>query len=284
MIEFIHSFSNREISIAIWFVVIFVSLLILSKSFKLVGSTLKILFSVQLTPHYLVLISYFTLILYLLQQTILWEENLWKDFIIWCVAFGFYSFFITSNIYTNKDLFKQFWRIFSLTIFVDFFINYFTFSLVWEIILIPVLSFIAILQFFTEYHMQKKGDYSRVNNFLKSILSISGFALFFYCVYRLAFNYKDFLSDNSLKTFLLPVILSILYFPVIAFYAAFHKIDNIFREINRYQFIDSTRKRKIKLATIIYGNLNLDKLTRIRRWDKKEIQSSGDVFGYIKKI
>lgn len=284
MNNFLNSFSTREISIAIWFIIIFVGLIILSKSYKSFGLVVKAFFAKQLIPHYLVIIGYFTLVLYLLKQTILWEENLLKDFIIWCVAFGFYSFFITNKIHTNKDLFRQFWKIFSITIFVDFFLNYFTFSLVWEIILIPVLSFIAILQFFTEYHMQKKGDYSRVNNFLKSILSISGFALFFYCVYRLTLHYKDFLSDNSLKTFLLPVILSILYFPVIAFYAAFHKIDNIFKEINRYQFIDSTRKRKIKLATTIYGNINLDKLTRIRRWDKREIQSNDDIFEYVRQL
>src|SRR5690606_24324771 len=136
-------------------------------------------------------------------------------------------------------------------------------------------------QVFTQYNLDKEG-YLQVNKILKFILSVSGFALFFYCVYSLTFNYKDFLSDNSLKTFLLPVILSILYFPVIVFYAAFHKIDNIFREINRYQFIDNTRKGKIKLATIIYGNINLNKLTRIRRWDKKEKQSNENIFNYIK--
>jgi hypothetical protein len=134
MNDFLDSFSNREISIATWFVVIFGGMIILSKSFRSFGLVIKAFFAKQLIPHYLVIIGYFTLILYLLKQTILWEESLWKDFIIWCVAFGFYSFFITNKIHTNKDLFKQFWRIFSLTIFVDFFLNYFTFSLVWEII------------------------------------------------------------------------------------------------------------------------------------------------------
>lgn len=283
MIEFFYSFSNREISIAIWFVIIFGGLIILSKSFKLVGSFIKTLFSMNLIPLYLVLISYFTLILYLLKQTILWEENLWKDFIIWCIAFGFYSFFITNKIQTNKGLFGHFLKIFSLTIFVDFFLNYFTFSLVWEIVIIPFLTFIGVLQIFTQYHLERAG-YLQVNKILKFILSISGFALFFYCIYRLTFSYKDFLSNDSLKTFLLPVILSVLYFPLIAFYSAYHKYENIFREVDRYQFIDQKRKRNIKLATIIYGNLNLDKLTRIRRWDKKEIQSNGDIFHYIRKL
>ncbi len=92
------------------------------------------------------------------------------------------------------------------------------------------------------------------------------------------------MTSNSLNTFFLPVILSVLYFVVNAFYLANYKFDNIFREVNRYQFIDKKRKRNIKLATIIYGNLNLDKLTRIRRWDKKEIKSNGDIFEYVRQL
>lgn len=283
MIDFLNSFSNREISIAIWFVIIFGGLIILSKSFKSFGLVIIAFFAKQLVVHYLVIIAYIYLLYFSLNRTILWEDHLFKDFIIWSIAFGFYSFFITNKIQTNKGLFGHFMKIFSLTIFVDFFLNYFTFNLVWEIVIIPFLTFIGVLQIFTQYHLERAG-YLQVNKILKFILSLSGFALFFYCIYRLTFSYKDFLSNDSLKTFLLPVILSVLYFPLIAFYSAYHKYENIFREVDRYQFIDQKRKRNIKLATIIYGNLNLDKLTRIRRWDKKEIQSNGDIFHYIRKL
>ena len=283
MRDFLNSLSNREISIIIWSILLFCGLLILGKSFKSFGSVIKSFFAKQLIPHYVVICGYIALIFYLIKQTILWEKNLFKDFIIWCVAFAFYSFFTTNKIQTNKDLFKYFWKIFSLTIFVDFFLNYFTFSLGWELVIIPFITFIGVLQFYTEYHIERNG-YLRVNNILKFILSISGFTFLIYCIYQLLIGYREILSNNSLKAFILPVILSVLFFPIITFYSALIKIENIFIEVNRYRFITNNRKRKIKLAILIFGNFNLDKLSRIRKWDKKEIQSSEDILNYIRKL
>lgn len=283
MNEFLDSLSNREISITIWSILLFCGLLILSKSFKSFGSVIKSFFAKQLIPHYVVICGYINLIFYLIKQTILWEENLLKDFIIWSVAFGFYSFFTINKIQTNKDLFKYFWKIFSLTIFVDFFLNYFTFSLGWELVIIPIITFIGVLQFYTEYHIERNG-YLRVNKLLNYILSVSGLLFLIYCIYQLLIGYREILSNNSLKAFILPVILSVLFFPIITFYSALIKIENIFIEVNRYRFITNNRKRKIKLAILIFGNFNLDKLSRIRKWDKKEIQSSEDILNYIRKL
>ena len=62
------------------------------------------------------------------------------------------------------------------------------------------------------------------------------------------------------------------------------KYENIFQEINRYRFLDKKRKLKIKLMVIIYGKLNLDKLDRIRNWDKKELKDSSNIFKYLKSV
>ena len=70
----------------------------------------------------------------------------------------------------------------------------------------------------------------------------------------------------------------------LTFYSALITIENIFIEVNRYRFITTDRKRKMKLAILIFGNFNLDKLSRIRKWDKKEIQSSEDILNYIRKL
>jgi hypothetical protein len=48
MNDFLNSFSNREISIAIWLVIIFGGLIILSKSFKSFGLVIKAFFAKQL--------------------------------------------------------------------------------------------------------------------------------------------------------------------------------------------------------------------------------------------
>lgn len=283
MTDFLNSFSNREIAIAFWLVVIFVWFLFKVNNFKSFVSLIKVFFAKKLVFHYMVIIIYLILILNLLKKTVLWEDFFIKDFLLWCIGFGFYSFFTSTKIQCNKHLYNNFFKVFSITIFVDFFLNYFTFSLGWELIIIPILSFFAIIEIYTKMNLDKEG-YKQLNKVSKFVLSIAGFGIFFYCIYQLFFEYEELLSNSSLKGFLLPVILSVLYFPLLAFYPALLKVDNIFMEVNRYKFIDSKRKWKIKIATIIFGNFNLDKLTRIRKWDKREIQSNDKIFDYIRKL
>lgn len=59
------------------------------------------------------------------------------------------------------------------------------------------------------------------------------------------------------------------------------KYENIFNEMTG-TVLENNRKLKIKLAILMYGNLNLDKLDRIRNWDKKELKDSSDIFKYFK--
>lgn len=223
------------------------------------------------------------LMIQILNKTIFWETYLFKDFTIWLVGFAMVSFFNINKINTNSELLKRFLKIFSTTIIIDFIINFFTFNLGWELIIIPVVSFIAILQYFAEINKEKPG-YEKVSSFLKWVLTIIGFSLLGYVIHKLYHNYNEILKINNLKSFLLPVILSVLYFPILLLFASIMKYENIFNEINRYRFLENNRKLKIKLAILMYGNLNLDKLDRIRNWDKKELKDSSDIFKYLKSV
>jgi len=49
-------------------------------------------------------------------------------------------------------------------------------------------------------------------------------------------------------------------------------------------FIHYKRKRKIKMAIIIYGNFNIDKLNRIKNWDKNELKDNSNIFLYINSL
>jgi len=281
--EILNSLSNREIATLFWMIVIFTVLIYFSKSSKAFLGVVKALFARKLVYCYIVIVVYLFLMIQILNKTIFWEAYLFKDFTIWLVGFAMVSFFSITKINTNSELIKRFLKIFSATIIIDFIINFFTFNLGWELIIIPVVSFIAILQYFAEINKEKAG-YEKVSSFLKWVLTIIGFSLLGYVIHKLYHNYNEILKINNLKSFLLPVILSVLYFPILLLFASIMKYENIFNEINRYRFIESNRKLKIKLAVLMYGNLNLDKLDRIRNWDKKELKDSSDIFKYLKSV
>lgn len=281
--EIINSLSNREIAILFWMVIILTVLIYISKSSKAFFGVVKAFFDRKLVYCYIIIGAYLFLVIKILNKTIFWEAYLFKDFAIWFVGFAMVSFFSINKINTNSELVKRFLKIFSATIIIDFSINFFTFNLGWELIIIPVVSFIAILQYFAEINKEKTG-YEKVSSFLKWVLTIIGFSLLGYVIHKLYHNYNQILKINNVKSFLIPVILSVLYFPIILLFASVMKYENIFQEINRYRFLDKKRKLKIKLMVIIYGKLNLDKLDRIRNWDKKELKDSSNIFKYLKSV
>lgn len=281
--EILNSFSNREIATLLWLVVIFSVLIFISKSSKAFFNLIKAFFNRKLVYCYIIIGGYLFLVIQILNKTIFWEAYLFKDFAIWLVGFAMVSFFTINKIKTNSELVKQFLKIFSATIIFDFIINFFTFALGWELIIIPVVSFIAILQYFAESNKEKPG-YEKVSSFLKWVLTIVGFSILGYVINKLYHNYNEIITINNVKSFLIPVILSVLYFPIILLFASVMKYENIFQEINRYRFLDKKRKLKIKLTIIICGNLNLDKLDRLRYWDKKELKDSSNIFKYLNSV
>jgi hypothetical protein len=283
MNEFFNSISTREISLLFWGFLFLGTILVLSKGYKDLGYLIKLIFSKILIYCYIFIGLYISLIYFLLKKTIFWDSYLIKDFVLWCIGFALVSLFNSNSVNSNLRAFTKFKNIFSLTIFADFFINFFTFELWWELIFIPIVSFIGILKIFTDLNIEKEG-YSRVNKFLKELLSIIGIFLFAYCSYRLYYNYNEIIDNKSVKSFLLPVILSVLYFPVILFLASFHRYQTLFNILNRSLFISYKRKREIKTAVILYGNINIDKLNKIESWDKNELKNNTNIFDYIKFI
>lgn len=283
MNEFLNSISTREIAILFWSVICFGVLLYLSKDYKSIGNIIKQLFSKIFIYCYILIGSYIALIYFLIKKTIFWDSYLIKDFVLWCITFVLISLFTSNSVNTNLKLLTKLKNIFSITIFADFFINFFTFELGWELVYIPIVSLIGILKVYTDFHLEKEG-YAQVNKALNNLLSTIGLVTITYCMYKLYLNYNEIIDNKSIKTFLLPIILSVLYFPLIVFFACFYKYENLYYSLKSWMFISNSRKRKIKIAIMINGNINIDKLNRIKNWDKYELKNNTNVFKYINSL
>lgn len=78
MIEFFRAFSNREIAIIIWLIVFFV--FGVYKAPKQIIEVLKAIFSKTFITFYFIFLTYSTLIIWLLNKMMMWENALYKDF------------------------------------------------------------------------------------------------------------------------------------------------------------------------------------------------------------
>lgn len=108
--------------------------------------------------------------------------------------------FNVTSLKNYKDFKLIIVKLFSISLFSEFLIGFFNFSLLGELILIPIVTYISLLYFYADYNKKKEG-YLTVSNFLNSLLSIIGISILIYVVCKLITNGKDLLSISNLKSF-----------------------------------------------------------------------------------
>lgn len=286
MTEFFKLLSNREISILIWTFLIFGILIISSKgSFGKLLNVIKALFSKKFIPFYITFFVYFFLIIFLLNRFSIWEFGLYKDFIYWFLTTGLVLFFNANNLNSIKDFVKVILTATSLTIILEFIIGFYNFSLIWELIIIPFVTFISLLSLVAE---MKNDDPNTkvVAKILKGILTIIGFGILFYGIYQLLTNYTDFFTLSNLKSFLLPPVFTLLFLPLIYFTVLYIKYERAFMNLRRYKFLAEDRKKKIRISILRYANINfsyIENANKIILFNKRELQNESDIKRYLRK-
>jgi len=286
MIEFLKLLSNREISIIIWLLLIFIVLTASSKgSFGKFLLVLKALFAKKIIPFYIGIGIYLALIVTLFNKFGVWEFSLYKDFVYWFLTTGMVLFFSVSDLNTYKDFFKIILTATSLTIILEFIVGFYNFSLIWELILIPTLTFISILAFLAEMKKEDR-SYKLVANFLKNVLAVLGFGFLIYGFYQLISNYNEFFTLSNLKSFLLPPIFTTLFLPFIYYVVLYVKYERVFGNLRRYKFLSDKRKKNIRLAILRYANIGLYRIesaNKIVLFNKRELQNEIDIKSFLRK-
>jgi len=146
----------------------------------------------------------------LLKQINYWNTSLLKDTILWIVFSGVVLLF---RFTTTKDHEYQFRRLvfdnLKLVIVLEFIMNTYTFSLVGEIIFIPILSMIVMVSTYSNYHE----EYESVAKITDWFLAFVGFAVLAYAMTKAFSDLKNFGDLDTIRSFLLPIILAFSFIP-----------------------------------------------------------------------
>jgi len=209
-------FSNREISIIIWLTIFLLFAFAKKGVLKSFEHLISTLFQQRIIDTILLMIIYIELLILGLALVGFWKLSLLKDTILWTAFVGFFLLMKTNKInsengYLNsilKDSLKG-------IVIIEFITNFYNFSLVVELILIPIMTFIGISQVFT----QDKPEHKPVARLFSGITSLFGVIVLIYTIYRISQEFGEFANLSTLKNFLLPIILTILYLPFLYFVA-----------------------------------------------------------------
>jgi hypothetical protein len=269
MNDFIKSLSTREISILIWLIISFsIFILISQKAFL---NVLRFLFHYKIISALFTYLIYCSGIIYILFELDYWNLDLLKDTIIWFLSTGIIIFFNINKIEKTDYFIKIINDNLKIIIFLEFVINFYTFGIITELIVVPTITLIIIVYEYSKYTMHKNPKHINANKFLQFILSLFTVFIFSHIIYKIIFDYKQLFTNSNIKSLYLPILLTILSFPFYYFLALIMIYEEFFVRIN-FMFSSKKIRRQVKKNILLNANFNLNKLTKIKNsFEKKQV-------------
>lgn len=255
-------FSTRKIATGVWICIIFFFLVASKKFRKHLFSLTKKASSPKLVMPFVFLSLYLVLILLLSSKLPFWEHKFIKDYLLWFFLVGVPICF---NALINKpQLQKIFLNVISFTVILEFIISTFTFPLYVELLLLPLLSLITLLYVFSS----RSPDNQSVEKLLGRLLVIIGFIILGSALFQAYNTYEVFSWSDSLVSFSIPIILSLLFIPATLCFALFSAYEMAFIKINFLFEHDKKLNKQFKLIIVRECKFSYDK---IRYLEKKII-------------
>ncbi len=153
--------TNRELASLIWIAVLLVVTMTRASGRASIVGVLNAFLNIKIIVPLLLFAAYVAGWVWLAEYIGLWEGVLIKDTIIWFVVAGLPLFMQSTQVGQDEDFFhRSLRRIFSLTIFLEFFLNIMGFSLLTEIVVLPIITVFTLMPIVVgkkpEYAQQKR--------------------------------------------------------------------------------------------------------------------------------
>jgi len=272
-------FNNREIALFLW-----ISVIVLAVLFSKIRKSLVPIIQILTNRIFLIIFSlvgaYLFGIILLLKNLDVWQNANLKDVLFWLFSVGIILVFKINDAKCNAYFKGIFFSAIKWTIVLEFVVNLYSFSILTEIIILPVLVFLAAIQAVAK--LEEK--YKVVSKFLHNVIAIAGLSIFSYSLYKTIVNFDDVLTFQNLVAFLLPSTITILFIPFVYFLALYSTYESYFIHLD-FMTIKQKKVKEVKKLILRIANINLDKLLRIKKnFEKRVFYDDTDLKLYIHSI
>jgi hypothetical protein len=252
------TFNNRELATIIWAGGFFAWALSKAAIRSSVKDLTKAFLSITV-PLLLMLVYVFGLI-YVFRSFGLWKVSNLKDTILWFVGGALVMLVIKNK--AGKDKFFRNTAISSVALIVvlEFVVNLYVFKFWIEMITVPLMTLVFAMKAMAELDRQ----YKIIERFLESIMMIYGVAVLLFTVFAISADFSEFATLETLKSFLLPPVLTVCFLPFIYIFALFATYQSVFVRLGVFND-DRELLRYAKKRIIIRFHANLRGLSKWNR-------------------
>jgi hypothetical protein len=250
-------FSTREIATIIWLTVLIAFLFAYKHTRNSALSVIKVACSKQLVIPFVFVFTHAIGLTFLFSLTAIWKYAYIKDIAEWVLFAGVPTCFGAVSMKNGHNYFK---RIvidnLKLVVLVEFFVSTFTFNIVVEIVLIPILTILFLLDAIAK----TKEEFKSVKKLMSCLLILIGLMILGLSMKNAINDYSSLAIVDTLVSFFIPLVLSILFLPVAYGFAVYAKYQMIFIRMSFKETDDKKIRvlhswKAIKVCALSYSKL-----------------------------
>ena len=192
----------------------------------------------------------------------IWENIYIKDIVIWFVFSGLiYCMNAVSSEADETYIKKNLKDNFKFTMILEFFISIFTFNICIELVLIPTIFIITIINVVAE----RKEEYRHIHKLLDYVLAIAAFWIFIETI-KIGINqYKQLNVINTLISFMIPIVYLIMIIPLEYFLELYAKYEVLFVRMTFKEEKDKSVRLHHRIATFRACGLSVYRVLLFQR-------------------
>ena len=270
-------FNNREIATALWLLVLLALVLSKADVRKSLAGVLGAFFHYKILASVCLMALYTAAVVILLAAISLWNASLLKDTVVWfCVS----AMAMVMRFVTSEDAENIFQKVLTenvkIVIVLEFLVNAYTFSLPAELVIVPVLALIAML----DAVAGSDNRYSEVAKITKGAQAAIGFVILAIVVKRAVSDLQTLGSLNTFRSIALAPLLSLLFIPCLYVLVVIAKYELVFLRLDFGMQKEKRLKRYARHRILMHAGLSLRKINLLLRGhsiDLMNIQTEADV-------
>lgn len=240
-------FSSRELASIFWVIIASIFFIRSKEVRKSALNVIKIFFDKKIVILWGIYIIYIIVITLLFKLTSFWNNIFIKDIIFFVIFCGL-PIHMNSVRNESDELYLK--RViknnFNLLIFFEFIVNTFTFHIIAELIIVPIMTIINVLIVYLEYNIngQNSQDEEKVHQVLECLNTIIILFLIFKTIVNIIKEYKNIDLVNNFISFILPIIYLIVSIPLVYSMQLYSKYEMLFLKFSYRRGINKKDNKK----------------------------------------
>lgn len=254
-------FSTRELATAFWVGAILIAVgmaIVTNKKIRqgFIG-VLKCFFNRKLRKLWEIYFLYIGIITLMFSRFPIWKNIYLKDIILWTLFSGLT---ICMNAVAGEADEKYISKVLKdnirFTVVTEFLLSTFTFSLWVELIIIPIMTAITLL----DVVAAQKSETVAVHKLLQSVIAFIGLCLVFQTVKVGIREYRELNVINTLVSFFIPIVYLLLVTPLEYAFELYSKYEMLFIQMHFKEPSDKMVQRKRHLKVIKVCGLSVKRI------------------------